>query len=382
MMIGGVNQMNTNKYRAILLAVAIATLLMLVAACASQQTPEVQAPAQEAPAEEAAAPAEEVAQESEGAAKEDVAAKPAAQTGDKWCSGVTIRYFVGGDAGDAFASIVHKGALAAEADLGPTVEYVFSGWQPQKMLDQLRDAIAAKPDGIAMMGHAGDDAIMPLAEEATKAGILMMYQNVDVPKVRAQFGGGYVGANLDPQGRALAQEAIRQFGLKAGDHALVFGPWGQPGRFIREEGVALAFEEAGLEVERLDAVQGSASDPNLLTPSISAAVLSDPDVKLITYAGGQVLGASETYMQAIGKQPGEILNIGFDTSPAVIDGFKKGYIQLTSDQQPFQQGYLPILSLCGSKVYGFAPLTVDTGAGFVDATNYESVAEWANKGYR
>jgi ABC-type sugar transport system substrate-binding protein len=248
--------MNTNKYRAILVAVAIATLLMLVAACASQQTPEVQAPAQEAqapaeeaeapaqeaPAEEAAVPAEEVAEESEGAAKEDVAAKPAAQTGDKWCSGVTIRYFVGGDAGDAFASIVHKGALAAEADLGPTVEYIFSGWQPQKMLDQLRDAIAAKPDGIAMMGHAGDDAIMPLAEEAAKAGILMMYQNVDVPKVRAQLGGGYVGANLDPQGRALAQEAIRQFGLKAGDHVLVFGPWGQPGRFIREEGVALAFE--------------------------------------------------------------------------------------------------------------------------------------------
>jgi len=373
--------MNTNKYRTIFLAVIIAALLILAAACASQQVP---APAQEAqvPAEEAAAPAQEVQAPAEEAAQDEAAAEPAAQTGDKWCSGVTIRYFVGGEAGDAFASIVHKGALAAEADLGPTVEYIFSGWQSQKMLDQLRDAIAAKPDGIAMMGHAGDDAIMPLAEEANKAGILMMYQNVDVPKVRAQFGGGYVGANLDPQGRALAQEAIRQFGLKAGDHVLVFGPWGAPGRFIREEGVALAFEEAGLQVVRLEAVEGSASDPNLLTPSISAAVLSDPTVKLITYAGGQVLGASETYMQAIGKQPGEILNIGFDTSPAVIDGFKKGYIQLTSDQQPFLQGYLPILSLCGTKIYGFAPLTVDTGAGFVDANNYESVAEWANKGYR
>ena len=375
--------MNTNKYRTIFLAVIIAALLILAAACASQQVP---VPAQEAqaPAEEAEASAAEGAQKSEAAeaAKEEAAAKPAAQADGKWCSGVTIRYFVGGEAGDAFASIVHKGALAAEADLGPTVEYIFSGWQSQKMLDQLRDAIAAKPDGIAMMGHAGDDAIMPLAEEANKAGILMMYQNVDVPKVRAQFGGGYVGANLDPQGRALAQEAIRQFGLKAGDHVLVFGPWGAPGRFIREEGVALAFEEAGLQVVRLEAVEGSASDPNLLTPSISAAVLSDPTVKLITYAGGQVLGASETYMQAIGKQPGEILNIGFDTSPAVIDGFKKGYIQLTSDQQPFLQGYLPILSLCGTKIYGFAPLTVDTGAGFVDANNYESVAEWANKGYR
>jgi simple sugar transport system substrate-binding protein len=364
--------MNTIKYSPISL-VLLAMLLLLVATVFVSQ----QAPAVEARTQEAEVAAAEIAQKFIQAT-----AEPTAEAAPKWCSGVTIRYFVGGDPGDAFASIVHKGALAAEADLGPTVEYIFSGWQPQKMLDQLRDAIAAKPDGIAMMGHAGDDAIMPLAEEASAAGILMMYQNVDVPLVRAKFGGGYVGAILEPQGRALAQESIRQFGLTAGDHVVVFGPWGQPGRFIREEGVAKAFEEAGLEVERLEVVPEMASDPNLLTPSISAAVLSDPEVKLITYPGGQLLGAAETYMQALGKQPGDIINIGFDTSPAVIDGFKKGYIQLTSDQQPFQQGYLPILSLCGSKIYGFAPLFVDTGAGFVDATNYEAVAEWANKGYR
>src|SRR5450432_2710609 len=101
----------------------------------------------------------------------------------QWCKGVTIRYFVGGDAGDAFASIVYKGAQAAQADLGPKVDFVFSGWQPEKMVSQLRDAIAAKPDGIAMMGHPGDDAIMPLAQQASQAGILMEYQNVDVPKV-------------------------------------------------------------------------------------------------------------------------------------------------------------------------------------------------------
>src|SRR5213596_2862770 len=131
-----------------------------------------------------------------------------AQEGGKWCTGVTIRFFNGGDAGDAFASIVYKGAQAAQADLGPKVDFVFSGWQTAKMVNQLRDAVAAKPDGIAMMGHPGDEAIMPLAEQAAKAGILMMYQNVDVPKVRAKFGGGYIGANLDPQGRALATEAL------------------------------------------------------------------------------------------------------------------------------------------------------------------------------
>ena len=36
------------------------------------------------------------------------------------------------DPGDAFASIVYKGALAAEADLGVNVEYVFSGWNSER----------------------------------------------------------------------------------------------------------------------------------------------------------------------------------------------------------------------------------------------------------
>lgn len=305
------------------------------------------------------------------------------QNAGKWCEGVRIRYFVGGEAGDAFASIVYKGAQAAERDLGPKVEYVFSGWNSEKMVSQLRDAVAVKPDGIAMMGHAGDDAIMPLAEQANKAGIIMMYQNVDVPKVRAKFGGGYVGANLYPQGVALADEAIRTLGIKSGDQALAFGAWGQPGRFIREQGTVDALIKAGVQViTTTGGGPAAATDPNLNIPFITGALGKNPKIKLIVYAGGQTLGAVPTYMRAINKKPGEIINIGFDTSPAIIDAFDKGYVQLTSDQQPFLQGYLPILSICGSKKFGFAPMNVDTGAGFVNAQNYKNVADLAKQGLR
>ena len=306
----------------------------------------------------------------------------AQETGPQWCAGKTIRFFVGGAEGDAFASIVLRGAQAAESDLGPTVEYVFSGWDPERMTQQLREAIAAQPDGIAMMGHPGDEAIMPLAEEAAAAGIKMMYQNVDVPTVRARFGGGYVGANLVPQGRALGEEAVRQFGLGEGDQAIVFVPLGQPGRDLRELSSAQALEDAGLTVFKLDSPPEWASDPNLALPSLTALVLDNPDVKLIVYPGGQLLGAAAVYMDALGKDPGDIINIGFDTSPAIMEAFDSGYVQLTSDQQPFQQGYLPILSLCGTLVYGFGPLNVDTGAGFVDTTNYQNVADLAQAGIR
>ena len=300
----------------------------------------------------------------------------------KWCSNVKIRFFAGGDEGDAFASIVLRGAKAAEADLGVKVDYIFSGWQTEKMVGQLREAIAAKPDGIAFMGHAGDDAVMPLAEEAAKANIKMMYMNVDVPKVRAKFGGGYVGAQLTPQGYALGQEAIRQLGLKSGDHALVLGAWGDPGRFLREEGTAKAFEDGGLVVVRLKAPPAWSSDPNLGTGEISAAVLKDPMTKIVVFPGGQLLGAVPTYLDAMKKKPGELFTVGYDTSPQVIDAFKRGYIQLSSDQQPYMQGYVPILSLCMTLKYGMGSMNVDTGAGFIDAKNYQAVAEMANKGIR
>lgn len=301
---------------------------------------------------------------------------------DKWCSDVTIRFFAGGAEGDAFASIVYNGAKQAEKDLGATIDYVFSGWSSEKMIQQLREAIAAKPDGIAMMGHPGNAAIMPLAEEAAAAGIKMMYQNVPVDEVTAKFGGAYVGAQQNPQGRALGEEAVRRFGLKAGDVAIVMSDWSQEERAQRELGTIQAFEEAGLKVVKLQSPEGLGTDPNVGIPVITAAITANPDVKIIAYPGGQPLGNASTYMQAAGKNAGDIINIGFDTSPQIVEAFKGGWVQLTSDQQPFQQGYIPVLSLCEQVVYGLGPMNVDTGAGFVTPENYEAVAALATEGLR
>ena len=103
-------------------------------------------------------------------------------------------------------------------------------------MQQLREAVAAKPDGIAMMGHPGDASIMPLAEQASKDGIKMMYQNVPVPDVVAAFGGGYVGAQLGPQGSALGERAFKDAGLEGGDTVIVLGAFTQRNRAARELG--------------------------------------------------------------------------------------------------------------------------------------------------
>jgi simple sugar transport system substrate-binding protein len=309
-------------------------------------------------------------------------AADAAALRDKWCSKVHLRFFVGGAEGDAFGTIVYNGARQAASDTGAQVDYIFSGWDHEKMTQQLREAVAAHPDGIAMMGHPGDAAIVPLAEQAAKAGIKMMYQNVPAPMAVEKAGGGYIGAQQAPQGHALGVGMVRRFGLKKGDVAIVIGDFDASLRAEREEGTAKALEEAGVKVVRLSSRTEWAADPNLAIPVVTAALQANPNAKAIVYPGGQQLGNAATYMKAAGKTPGEIINVGFDTSPQIVEAFKDGWVQLTADQQPFQQGYLPILSLCEQIVYGLAPINVDTGAGFVTPENYKAVADLAKEGLR
>ena len=133
---------------------------------------------------------------------------------------------------------------------------------------------------------------------------------------------------------------------------------------------------------RLNSPPEWASDPNLAIPVITAAIRANPATKAIVYPGGQMLGNAAAYMQAAKKKPGEIYNIGFDTSPQIVEAFKAGWVQLTADQQPFLQGYLPVLSLCQQNVYGLAALSYDTGAGFVTLDNYKTVADLATRGLR
>ncbi len=297
-------------------------------------------------------------------------------------SDVRIRYFVGGDAGDMFATVVYNGAKLAEKQLGCKVDYVFSGWSAEKMTQQLREAIAAKPDAISMMGHPGDAALKSLVKQAQDAGIMITIVNVDVPDTMGTYKTGYVGAQIEAFGYRLGKRAIEKFGIKKGDTVIIDGNWGEPGLEKRDVGVAKAFEEVGCKIVKIKHSNASAASPTLFQAQVAGAVAANPEVKLISYSGGQFLGASSYYMQSIGKKPGEIKNIGFDITPQIIDGFDKGFVSLTIDQEPFLQGYLPIVSLCMAVKYGLAPITVDTGVGFVDETNYKAVAGLAKQGIR
>jgi simple sugar transport system substrate-binding protein len=336
-------------------------LVFVLSACAAPAAPATQAPAPQAPA----------------------AAAPAA--GSNWCSNVKIVFFPGGPEGGVFAVNVYNGAVQAAKDLGANVSYVWSGWDPQKMTQQFTESAATKPDGIAVMGHPGDEAFDSLIDDAESKGIIVTSQNTELPKAQAKYGSngfGYVGAVNYDAGHALGVEAVKRFGLKSGDRAMVWGLLSQPSRGERTKGVIDAFKEAGLTVDYNEIDSATNSDPAAGTATFTGYVSSHPDVKVIVTDHGGLTATAGTYLQAAGKKAGDIKMAGFDLSPATVDAIKGGWMNLVIDQQEWLQGYLPILQICLTKVYGFSGLDINTGAGFVDKSNVDFIAPLAAKNIR
>jgi simple sugar transport system substrate-binding protein len=295
----------------------------------------------------------------------------------KFCTGMKITFFPGGAPGGGFETVVYNGAKMAEAAFGPTVTYQWSDWDPIKMITQFQEAVATGPDGIAVMGHPGDDAFKPLIDEAVAEGIIVTVMNTELQATEAEHasqGTGYVGAVLHDAGFALGQEAIKRGGLVSGDRAFVWGLVSQPGRGQRTQGIIDALEEAGLTVDYLEIDDATNADPANGVPAFTGYVSANPDVKALFIDHGNLTSTTPTYMEAAGLAPDSVYAAGFDLSPSTVQGVKDGFIDLVIDQQQWLQGFMGITQLCISHMYGFSGLFVNTGGGFVDAGNIDLIA--------
>src|SRR6266545_5972828 len=351
----------------------LALVAMVFAACAP--APATEGNTQVAPA----APSEAVASQpatTEGAA-------PAAE--GKWCSGTNIVFFPGGSPGGSFETVVYNGALAAAADLGPTVQYVWSDWNPEKMITQFSEAMATSPDGIAVMGHPGNDAFAPLIDEAESKGIIVTSMNTQLEGLQAKYSGngfGYVGPINYSAGFALAKEAVKRAGLKSGDKAFVWGLVAQAGRGKRTQGILDALKEDGIEVVYQEIDDATNADASAGVPVFTGIMSANPDIKLIITDHGNLTGTQQTFLEAAGLGPDDVYGAGFDLSGATVEAIRGGWTDLVIDQQQWLQGYFGILQLCLAKKYAFAGLHIDTGSGFATKDNVDILAPLVEKQIR
>ena len=334
---------------------------------------------QPAPAEEAAETEEAMVEETEEVVEEPGETEgPAPAADGKWCSGTKIIFFPGGSPGGPFATVVYNGAVAAAADLGADVEYVWSDWNPEKMVTQFSEAVATQPDGIAIMGHPGDDAFEPLVDGAEAQGIIVTSSNTQLPRLQERYasnGFGYVGAILYEAGWALGKESVSRFGLQAGDQAFVWGLLAQAGRGERTKGVVEALEDSGLEVIYQEIDDSTNADAAAGVPTFVGIMSANPDIKLVVTDHGALTATLETYLTSAGFGPDDVYAVGFDLSSATVEAIRGGWTDLVIDQQQWLQGYLSVLQICLTHNYAFTGLQVDTGAGFAHKDNVELLAD-------
>jgi simple sugar transport system substrate-binding protein len=302
-----------------------------------------------------------------------------------WCAGTKIVFFPGGTPGGSFEQVVYNGALQAAKDTGANVQYVWSDWDPAKMTSQFTQAVATKPDGIAIMGHPGDTAFDPLIDAAEKQGIIVTSMNTQLPTAQAQYasaGFGYVGAILYQAGYALGQEAVKRSGVKAGDKAFLWGLLSQAGRGERTKGVKDALEKAGLTVIYQDIDNATNASAAAGVPIFTGIFSKDPDIKLVVTDHGNLTGTIQTFLEAAGKKPGDVYAAGFDMSGNAVTAIKGGWLQLVIDQQQWLQGYFGVLQICITKNYKFSGLQIDTGAGFASKDNIDALSALVTKQIR
>lgn len=300
----------------------------------------------------------------------------------KHFSGIRIAFFAGGPEGGNFATLVYNGARAAEQDLGCTIEFVWSQWKADIMVLQFKEMIDKKPDGICVMGHPTDDILGPLIDEARRKGIIVTTQNIDLPLSRAKYtkdGFGYVGQFLYESGEMLGKGLLRKFSFKPGDEAIVLTrdlADGTP--YMRTAGLTDALNAGGLKIKIRQNPYPEEEQEQL----IFDLVKEYPEVKLIAAGGSDAPGILATALSKVTDNPGDIIGAGFDLSPKTIQGIQDGYIGMVHDQQPYLQGYLPVLQVCLSKLYRFGGVVVNTGSGLVDASNIDVIADLVKRKIR
>lgn len=385
--------MRVNKFSLLTVAAVIAVLSLLAASCGDDESTTV-SDAGESPdgtsvsedagtSDEASSPEPDspgdVSEDGGAAADEPTDTVTATQGTD-----IVIYMQMGGNQGDPSTLARTNGAKAAADALGITLVEQYSGWDPQVMIEQFKQAQAASPDGIVIMGHPGEDAFETLVDEAIADGIVVTSGNNPLPNLQAEYqtqGFGYAGADLY-QGGYLTGTAMVAAGLESGDRALVYDIWHQEGRSVSARGVFDALEDAGLEVEMLDVSDEVDGEASLAIPILTAYLEANPDLRAIGTQHGNITATLTPVLEAAGKDPGDVIIGGIDLSPATIDGLEKGYISASFDQVLYLQGFLPVLQVFLTSELLIPGLTVNTGVGTFTPENYVRIAPLIEAGLR
>jgi simple sugar transport system substrate-binding protein len=249
----------------------------------------------------------------------------------------------------------------------------------------MQTALAAKPDAL-ITSIVDNSAFDELIKGARDAGIIVIATNVDdTDGAKGNARQAFIGQGFIPAGYTLGKAQSAHFPKDGPIHVLVgVSAPGQNWSEQRAAGVIKFMDEykaanPGREVtvERID----SGTDLAVVSDRIGAYLNAHPDTTAYFDTGFWHAGVARVLADR-GVPPGKVLLGGFDLVPEVLEQMKAGYVQVQIDQQPYEQGFLPVMEVYLAKTVGLAPADVDTGQGVVTPDQVDSIMELSKQGVR
>jgi simple sugar transport system substrate-binding protein len=134
-----------------------------------------------------------------------------------------------------------------------------------------------------------------------------------------------------------------------------------------------------LGVELGNQMIDSGQDPSEVQSKVAAYLQTNPETNGILTLGPNSAEPTIAALNANGMA-GQIFFGTFDLSPAIAEAIKADTINFAIDQQPFLQGYLPVVILTNFKRYGVVPgNSINSGPGFITKDNISLVEQYAGK---
>lgn len=123
----------------------------------------------------------------------------------------------------------------------------------------------------------------------------------------------------------------------------------------------------------------SGQDPAGIQSKVEAYLRANPDTNGIITLGPTSAHPTLRALDKLGKS-GDIYFATFDLSGEIAEGIKDGVIAFGIDQQPFLQGYMPVVILALYNRYGVLPgNNINSGPGFVTKESVGLVEELAGE---
>lgn len=301
--------------------------------------------------------------------------------------GLEIVFTHHSSASNTFWQAVQRGYDDACARIEANCQMIFTQTEGsvEQQLANMEAALARNPD-VLLTSIVDDRALDAVIARAREAGVIVIAVNVDDSEGAAgNARQAFVGQGFRPAGYSLGQAMSAHFPEEGPIRVLIgISAPGQNWSEARGGGVMdfmddyiAANPDRDIAYERID----SGTDLAVTADRVGAYLNANPDTTAY-FDTGFWHAAVARVLRDRSIAPGEVLLGGFDLVPEAVQQMQAGYIQVQVDQQPYMQGFIPVMQAYLADTVGLSPANVDTGQGIVTPADADTIMELSAQGLR